>query len=61
MTEFAEDMRGTSNRGVPSTPHFYFNPFPEPDYIDLLVGRIRKVMLLRNRDIRAKARAHVNA
>ncbi|GEM_PF-2572342 len=60
MTDFGDDMRGTANRGTLGKPQFSFNPFPEQDYIELLIGCIRKILPLRNHDIQAKARAQVN-
>ncbi len=61
MTVFSKEAQGTASRGVPVNPLFFFNPFPEQDYIEALVGCIRKVLPLRNRDIQRKAIAQLNA
>ena len=57
----AKQARGTANRGVPIKASPLINPFPEQDYIDVLVGCLRKVLALRNTSVQKKALAQLNA
>jgi hypothetical protein len=61
MTGFSEEMQGVAKRGVPVASKLSFNPFPEQDYLEVLVGSIRKVLPLRNSEIQRKAVTHFNA
>lgn len=61
MGIFGEEAKGIANRGVGSNTQFHFNPFPEQDYIEVLLGCIHKALQSRNQEIRKKAFARMNA
>ncbi len=61
LAVLGEVERGTADRGVPADPNFFFNPFPESDYNDLLRAAVQKVWPTKNAAVMAAAIQQANA